>query len=201
MQTLNLASEEFHKYLKRIGVEESDLKSVSKKEQLHLLQNRHCLRIPFENTQVLFSEEKIPISVNLTDIFEKLITSNRGGYCFEQNSLFFAVLQTLGFQVEIKPARVIVNTTKPQQYNGLTHIILIVCDPDNPSEKWFADCGFGGYNPVAPLLLVENQKTTSAGIDYYFKKVETHTSNSLTNKSDMGAAYLPERQNFLFYGI
>lgn len=39
------------------------------------------------------------ISTELSKLFSKLVLQPRGGYCFEQNTLFLAVLNTLGFSL------------------------------------------------------------------------------------------------------
>ena len=45
------------------------------------------------------------ISSDLSKVFEKLIRQPRGGYCFEQNTLFGAVLRSLGYDVYTAAAR------------------------------------------------------------------------------------------------
>jgi hypothetical protein len=37
------------------------------------------------------------ISMDLPSVFDKLVTRERGGYCFEQNTLLAAALTTMGF--------------------------------------------------------------------------------------------------------
>lgn len=55
---------------------------------------RHTASIPFENLDILLDR---PIRLDLARLAEKLVTGKRGGYCFEQNALFQAVLVALGF--------------------------------------------------------------------------------------------------------
>ena len=45
------------------------------------------------------------ISCKLEETFEKLVRKPRGGYCFEQNTLFAAVLRSLSFNVYTAAAR------------------------------------------------------------------------------------------------
>lgn len=45
------------------------------------------------------------VSTELGKVFEKLVRQPRGGYCFEQNTLFLAVLRALGFEVYPAAAR------------------------------------------------------------------------------------------------
>ncbi|MCD2138408.1 arylamine N-acetyltransferase family protein [Salinicoccus halitifaciens] len=50
-------------------------------------------RVPFENIDV---QNKVPISVELEDIFDKIITRGRGGFCYEMNTLFRYYLNAKG---------------------------------------------------------------------------------------------------------
>src|SRR5580704_9998102 len=67
---------------------------------LHLA---HATHIPFENLDVMLCR---PIRLDLGSIESKLVRNRRGGYCYEQNLLFAAVLERLGFSVALLAARV-----------------------------------------------------------------------------------------------
>jgi len=72
----------------------------------------------------------------------------RGGYCFEQNTLFAAALTAIGFEVATLEARVRppgATSTLPR-----THMVLRV---DIDGRAWLADVGFGGDGPLAPVPL------------------------------------------------
>jgi N-hydroxyarylamine O-acetyltransferase len=104
---------------------------------LHDLTLRHATGIPFETLDVLLGR---PISLAPEDIFRKLVREGRGGYCFEQNGLFYEVLTSLGFAVTRIGARVrwmIPRDVIPAR----THLFLRV---DLPGEgAWFTDVGMG----------------------------------------------------------
>src|SRR6185369_15650915 len=70
---------------------------------LDALHEAHVTAIPFENLDVRLHR---PISLTLPDLEAKLVAGGRGGYCFEQNTLFAAVLRELGFVVRTLEARV-----------------------------------------------------------------------------------------------
>src|SRR5262249_28933984 len=72
-------------------------------ESLRALQAAHTLAIPFENIDVIRGLE---VRLDLPSIEQKLVREQRGGYCFEQNALFAAVLEQLGFRVTPLAARV-----------------------------------------------------------------------------------------------
>jgi N-hydroxyarylamine O-acetyltransferase len=138
MSTLDLPA-----YFARIGYEgglNPDLGT------LHALHYHHVLGIPFENLDVLLGR---PIALELPVIERKLVRDRRGGYCFEHNSLFAAVLRTLGYAVTPLLGRV--RWQAPADHRGpLTHMILRVeCE----GRSWLVDVGFGGVGSTAPLAL------------------------------------------------
>lgn len=67
-------------------------------EFLTRLQKHHLNSIPFENLSLHYNN--FPgISIDIDDIYEKIVIRRRGGYCMEQNLLFAVVLRTLGYEV------------------------------------------------------------------------------------------------------
>jgi N-hydroxyarylamine O-acetyltransferase len=106
------------------------------------LQTAHLAAIPFENLDVQMG---IPIRLDLASLQDKLVRRRRGGYCFEQNSLFAEVLRTLGFQVALREARV---RRGAPRLLPRTHLALEVALPEGPS---LADVGFGSDGPLGPI--------------------------------------------------
>ena len=87
-------------YLRRIdygGALEPTLPAL---QALHLA---HATHIPFENLDILLGRS---IGLDLESLQAKLVAGGRGGYCFEQNTLFAAALRALGFDVTLLAARV-----------------------------------------------------------------------------------------------
>src|SRR5690242_16068770 len=78
-------------YLMRIRYEGGRATTVHTLRELHL---RHVEAIPFENLTPLFGH---PVALDLESLQCKMVQGRRGGYCFEQNLLFKAALDTLGF--------------------------------------------------------------------------------------------------------
>lgn len=115
-------------------------------ETLKNLHIAHVMNVPFENLDVFL---KKPISLELDDLFQKIVIEHRGGYCFEMNGLFSAVLKAMGFQVTNHLARVY---NKGFENSGKTHRVLLV-EADN--QKWICDVGFGGNGLVAPIRFEE----------------------------------------------
>jgi len=133
-------------YLERIDYAGELLPSLAVLEALHLA---HATHIPFENLDVLLRK---PIRLDLAGIQAKLVTGGRGGYCFEQNLLFAAALEAVGFRVEPLAARVRYGAgrTLPR-----THMTLRVTVDGEP---WLADVGFGAEGLLLPVPLVPGQE-------------------------------------------
>jgi len=113
---------------------------------LTALQAAHVAQIPFENLDPLFGR---PVPLDTAALQDKLVRRRRGGYCFEQNTLFQHVLAALGFVVTAYAARVIYRRP-PGTVAPRTHMLLRV---DLPEGSFLADVGFGGPAPTAPLVL------------------------------------------------
>jgi N-hydroxyarylamine O-acetyltransferase len=104
----------------------------------------HVEAVPFENFDVLCGR---PIKLDLASLQDKLVANKRGGYCFEQTTLFAAVLARIGFSFQAHLGRVIVN--RPVTAAGRTHMLLVV----RLGERDFiVDPGFG-QAPRLPLPL------------------------------------------------
>ena len=72
----------------------------------------------------------------------KMIDRRRGGFCFEQNGLLAAVLESIGYDVVPLAGRVVWMRT-PDQCPPETHKLLNVGIPGE-SSRYIVDVGFGG---------------------------------------------------------
>lgn len=71
---------------------------------LAAIQAHHITRIPYENVALHYSHDP-SVSLNVLDIYHKIVKKGRGGYCIENNILLYHVLDTVGFQVYLTGAR------------------------------------------------------------------------------------------------
>lgn len=128
-------------YLRRIEYAGDLRPGLATLETLHLA---HAAHIPFENLDIFLGR---PIRLDLASLQAKLVQEGRGGYCFEQNTLFAAVLEQLGFTLTRLAARVLIrgDADAPR-----THMLLLV---EISGKRWLADVGFGAGGPLLPLLL------------------------------------------------
>ncbi len=106
----------------------------------------HMARIPWENLDVLLGRG---VSLDLDSIYDKLVVSKRGGYCFEQSTLLAAGLSHAGFSPVAHAARVIL--IRPRSEAPRTHMFLTV---PVDGVRYMVDPGYGGYGPLVPMPLV-----------------------------------------------
>jgi N-hydroxyarylamine O-acetyltransferase len=126
-------------YLSRIAHRGARDPTPATLEALHFA---HATHIPFENLDILLGR---PIRIDLASLQAKLVDGGRGGYCFEQNTLFAAVLRALGFDVTLLAARVRFGATRVLPR---THMVLKVA---SDGADWLADVGFGAAGPILPV--------------------------------------------------
>jgi N-hydroxyarylamine O-acetyltransferase len=127
-------------------------------ETLSGIQARHVSAIPFEALDPLLGR---PVSLDLATLQAKLVGSRRGGYCFEQNALFRAALQAMGFQTTSLAARVLRGHSPGTPLPPRGHMVLRVDLPEGP---YLVDVGFGAFLQDAPLRLDSfAEQTTPAG--------------------------------------
>ncbi len=137
-------------YLKRIGIK-GEL--PVNRDTLEKLLQAHLEQVPFENLDV-YDFKKVP-SLEADALFDKVVTRHRGGFCFELNTLFARLLESLGFKVYPVAVRVLWNK---DSLPPLAHMALIVC---LGKEKYFCDVGYGGPGPKGLMLLEESARRVS----------------------------------------
>jgi arylamine N-acetyltransferase len=132
-------------YLSRIGYNEPmDLSA----DTLSKLQECHLHTVPYENFDIL---NGIPLSLEIPDLFDKVVVRCRGGYCFELNELFAWLLRELGFKVTDYFARFWRDepNTPPKRRH---HVLQVEAE----GKLYLCDVGVGGIVPQGPIEMTEN---------------------------------------------
>lgn len=130
-------------YLQRLGFSAPPAPTLDTLRQLQL---RHTGAFPFENLTTLSGE---PVLIDLPSIERKVLHQGRGGYCYELNNLFLALLQALGFDARGISGRVVMGQPEGA-WTARTHrLSLVTLD----GVRYISDVGFGGMVPTAPLVL------------------------------------------------
>lgn len=119
----------------------------------------HLRAVPFENLSVRRGEA---ILLEEGALFEKVVRRHRGGFCYELNGLFAALLEALGFRLARLAGRVGVEGIP------FDHMALRV-DLDEP---WLADVGFGDSFLAPPRLRSREPQDGGDGRRYRISDVD-----------------------------
>lgn len=128
------------RYLTRIGLKESPPIDV---DGLELLQRAHMTTVPFENLDV-FARRDVDTALDWS--LPKIVDRRRGGWCFELNGAFAALLMSIGFDVRLHGATVLLSPASP----AVSHLTLVV----HLDAPYLVDVGFGD-SFMRPLMLNE----------------------------------------------
>ncbi|MCL2361134.1 MAG: arylamine N-acetyltransferase [Defluviitaleaceae bacterium] len=145
-------------YLKRIGFTGKPKRNF---DTLHALQRNHLQTVPYENLDIV---RGVPISLKIEDIYEKVVTRGRGGYCFELNALFAWLLRSLGFKVTDYMARFLKDEPEIPMRR---HRVMLVSIGD---EDYLCDVGVGLAVPRKPLPLTHGKVSRQSGEKYILEK-------------------------------
>ncbi|MGW7256172.1 arylamine N-acetyltransferase family protein [Streptomyces sp. NPDC054834] len=139
-------------YLRRLGAAHPARPTAEALRELHLA---HLRTVPFENLSVHLGEEIVLEEKRLVD---KLVGARRGGFCYELNGAFGALLAALGFDVHLIAGRVYGDEGRL----GIPydHLALRVRTVD--AGEWLADVGFGAHSHH-PLKLGERGEQRDPG--------------------------------------
>lgn len=118
-------------YLERIG--------ATRDATLAQLQQRHLLAVPFENLSIHLGETIVLDPVLLV---AKVVERRRGGFCYELNGTFAALLRALGHRAELLAARV--HGPDGQLGPPFDHMAVLVHERAT-DEAYLADVGFGRF--------------------------------------------------------
>lgn len=140
-------------YLDRINYRGSIIPSA---ETLRALQLAHLQSVPFENLSIHAGE---PIVLEDAALFTKIVEHRRGGFCYECNGLFAALLRELGFVMTKLSAEVA--KAEGGYSQTFDHMTLMVDGP----QRWLVDVGFGD-SFLEPLLLDERGEQVVGGRGY-----------------------------------
>jgi N-hydroxyarylamine O-acetyltransferase len=112
-------------------------------ETLAYLHQAHLLAIAYENLDIHLGRS---LALDERAIFDKIVTRQRGGWCYEMNGLFAWALREAGFPVTLLASAV--NRANQGDNAERNHLILLVT-LDRP---YLVDVGFGnGFLKPLPL--------------------------------------------------
>jgi len=137
-------------YLARINYVGPTSPSAATLRFLHLA---HICSVPFENLDISQGRE---IVCDEDRFLHKVIHQRRGGFCYELNGAFAALLRALGFPLTLLSARV--SREDGSASPEFDHLALRV----EAEGSWLADVGFGD-SFLEPLRLKAEGEQEQAG--------------------------------------
>src|SRR5215813_9849378 len=158
-------------YLARIRYADSLAPSAETLRQLH---RAHLMSVPFENLSIHSNE---PIVLDDIALFEKIVRRRRGGFCYEANGLFAALLRALGFDVKMLSAGAAI--AKGGFGPDFDHMALM-CDIN---ERWLVDVGFG--DSFREPLLIDKTGEQRQGERAY--RIDSDRRHLILMQRDCGA--------------
>ena len=147
------------RYLERIGMRLEDVSYTY--EFLKVLQHNHICSVPYENLDILNGK---PIDLSQEALFEKIVTQNRGGYCFELGGAVSMLLSSLGFRTQNYFARFLKGE---KDIPVRRHRVVVTECQEN---RYVVEVGIGIEAPRAPLLLKEGIKQECDNGTFRFSK-------------------------------
>lgn len=166
-------------YLKRINYDGSLAPTAT---TLRALQVAHLLTVPFENLSIHAGE---PIVLNDEALFEKIVTRRRGGFCYECNGLFAALLRRLRFDVDMMSAEVAnADGTFSDPFDHMTLLVKL-------EQRWLVDVGFGD-SFLEPLLLDQREQQEQGTSAY---RIETAGDYFVLARREKVSNHKPKRQS------
>lgn len=138
-------------YLSRLGfpgVPQPDLASLA------ALQRAHLGAVPFENLHVFHRRD---VAVHESWSVEKVL-DGRGGWCFELNGAFSALLMALGFRVDRLAATVLFDPEPPAEPDHLSLLVHL-------DRRYLVDVGFG-ESFTRPLDLDDDRPVPDDGAEH-----------------------------------
>lgn len=175
----------FSDYLTRIGHDGALQPDLATLTALH---RAHVDKIPFEGLDPLLGR---PVELDAASIQDKLLDRGRGGYCFEQNALFKAALETIGFKVTGLGARVRWMAPPESPLGPKTHMLLKVDLADGP---YLADVGFGACLLDSPLRLITDVEQRTAMGTYRLTEADGLFALSARRAADWRTMYVFDLQ-------
>lgn len=156
-----LSESQVDTYLSKLGFEETPAPS---KENLDKLVYAHQTTIPFSTVDLHRSANMPDLSNDA--LFEKIVVTGNGGYCFELNKLFQELLVSLGFDARPILSRAVRGRDSRMPIN---HRGIIVQLDDG---LYSVDVGFGGPMPSGALKLEEGVEQNINGEKYIAEKFD-----------------------------
>lgn len=144
------------KYLERIGYRGGREQTAA---NLSALVRAHRIAVPYETLEIWRHRRT---TLDPDELFDRIVTHRRGGYCLELNGLFAALLRELGYDVSEHGGRWLMGEKTPVP--KISHRVICVAIPGG--RRQIADVGIGLPHLPSPIDFAFDVPQVCAGRVY-----------------------------------
>lgn len=150
-------------YLARIGWEGDA--PVTRKTLDGLVYAHQC-SVPFETADLVALGETP--SLEMSDLYQKIVVDRHGGFCFELNKMFELLLRSVGFEVRPCLSRAVRGREGRMPINHRGTLVSL------DGELLLVDVGFGGPLPAGSLVICDEREQTIRGEVHIPRRIDEH---------------------------
>lgn len=132
--------------------------------------------IPFENLDVIARNTN---QISLENLREKILTSSRGGLCYELNTLFYYFLRDCGYDVQLALGTVYKNDINAWALEDGHITIILTYD----NVQYLIDVGIASLVPLVPVPFTGKSVSSKNG-SYRVRQKATSKGNYVLERID-----------------
>lgn len=145
-------------------------------EELNSILFAFAHTIPFENLDVIARNAN---TITMENLQNKILTTSRGGLCYELNTLFYYFLKDCGYDVQLALGTVYKNDINAWALED-GHITIIL-NYDN--KRYLIDVGIASLVPLIPVPFTGESVSSKNG-SYRVRKRDTSKGNYVLERKD-----------------
>ncbi|PFV83689.1 arylamine N-acetyltransferase [Bacillus sp. AFS059628] len=145
-------------------------------EELNSILFAFAHTIPFENLDVIARNAN---TITMENLQNKILTTSRGGLCYELNTLFYYFLKECGYDVQLVLGTVYKNDINTWALED-GHITIIL---NYANERYLIDVGIASLVPLIPVPFTGESVSSKNG-SYRVKKRDTSKGNYVLERKD-----------------
>ncbi|MFK4010406.1 arylamine N-acetyltransferase family protein [Bacillus cereus] len=132
--------------------------------------------IPFENLDVIARNTN---QISLENLRKKILTSSRGGLCYELNTLFYYFLRDCGYDVQLALGTVYKNDINAWALEDGHITIILTYD----NVQYVIDIGIASLVPLVPVPFTGESVSSKNG-SYRVRRKDTNKGNYVLERID-----------------
>ncbi|EJS54717.1 hypothetical protein ICG_02979 [Bacillus cereus BAG1X1-3] len=145
-------------------------------EELNTILFAFAHTIPFENLDVIARNAN---TITMGNLQNKILTTSRGGLCYELNTLFYYFLKDCGYDVQLAFGTVYKNEINAWALED-GHITIIL---NYANERYLIDVGIASLVPLIPVPFTGESVSSKNG-SYRVRKRDTSKGNYILERKD-----------------